>query len=134
MNRYKSIKINGIKHDEHRYLMEQHLGRKLTQNEVVHHKDGNPLNNDLSNLEIMPLSEHARMHQLGKHLSGVTRRKLRMVGRSQLFFAKLTVERVIEIKGLLRQGESKKSIAQKYHVHPSTIFRIAKGANWAWVA
>ena len=27
--KYKAIKVDGIKHDEHRYLMEQHVGRKL---------------------------------------------------------------------------------------------------------
>lgn len=35
--KYKAIKVDGIKHDEHRYLMEQHVGRKLNSNELVHH-------------------------------------------------------------------------------------------------
>ena len=31
-------------------------------NMIIHHKDGNPTNNDLSNLEIMTASEHSRYH------------------------------------------------------------------------
>lgn len=45
-----------------KYLMEQKLGRKLRDNEQVHHKDENPLNNDLDNLEIRLLGEHQRQH------------------------------------------------------------------------
>lgn len=37
---------------EHRLVMEQTLGRLLTADEVVHHKDGNPQNNDPQNLEV----------------------------------------------------------------------------------
>lgn len=37
---------------EHRYVMEQHIGRYLLPEEVVHHIDGNRTNNDISNLEL----------------------------------------------------------------------------------
>jgi hypothetical protein len=46
--------------------MEEHLGRPLSYNEVVHHIDGNKLNNDLSNLEVMDRGEHIRLHTKGK--------------------------------------------------------------------
>ena len=45
-----------------KYLMEQILGRQLTEYEQVHHKDENPLNNDLSNLEVKTIGEHQRYH------------------------------------------------------------------------
>lgn len=45
-----------------KYLMEKELGRELTPDEVVHHKDENPLNNDISNLMIMSQRDHAAIH------------------------------------------------------------------------
>lgn len=37
---------------EHRLVMERHLGRYLTRDEVVHHIDDNPSNNAIGNLEL----------------------------------------------------------------------------------
>ena len=38
----------------HRWVEEKKLGRKLEPGEVVHHKDGNPLNNSPGNLKVYP--------------------------------------------------------------------------------
>lgn len=45
-----------------KYLMEKELGRALRPGEDVHHKDGNPLNNDISNLVVKSHSEHTADH------------------------------------------------------------------------
>lgn len=37
---------------EHRHIMEGIIGRTLSPIEIVHHKDGNPQNNDPANLEL----------------------------------------------------------------------------------
>jgi hypothetical protein len=49
---------------EHRYVMALHLGRPLSSEEVVHHIDGNPKNNNLSNLELCASqAEHINLHK-----------------------------------------------------------------------
>jgi len=48
---------------EHRLIVEQWLGRQLNGKELVHHKDGNTLNNAIANLAVFPCkNEHARLH------------------------------------------------------------------------
>jgi hypothetical protein len=48
---------------EHRVLVSRRIGRVLYPSEVVHHKDGDPSNNNLDNLELLPSqSEHMKLH------------------------------------------------------------------------
>ncbi len=44
-----------------KYLMEISLNRYLTETETVQHLDGNPLNNDLSNLIVLNRTEHGKI-------------------------------------------------------------------------
>lgn len=48
----------------HRVVMENHLGRVLNRNEVVHHKNHNKNDNRVENLEVFDASEHCRKHAL----------------------------------------------------------------------
>ena len=44
---------------EHRYVMAKHLGRPLTQEEEVHHIDGDRKNNNISNLQLVQVGHGA---------------------------------------------------------------------------
>ena len=51
----------------HIAVMELHLGRLIDSNkEEIHHKNGNPADNRLSNLELKTKSDHSRGHALKK--------------------------------------------------------------------
>lgn len=43
-----------------KYLMEIYLDRYLTDDETIDHIDGNPLNNEISNLRILSRKEHCK--------------------------------------------------------------------------
>jgi uncharacterized protein (DUF1330 family) len=46
---------------EHRLVMEQKLGRYLRKDEIVHHLDGNKMNNNIDNLVLMSQSDHLKL-------------------------------------------------------------------------
>lgn len=46
----------------HRWIMEQHLGRTLSADEVVHHINHDKLDNRIENLEVMDRRAHSCLH------------------------------------------------------------------------
>jgi hypothetical protein len=47
---------------EHRLAMENYLGRRLENNEHVHHINGDKVDNRIANLVVLTSSEHAKLH------------------------------------------------------------------------
>ena len=60
--RYRQIKVKGRRMLEHRYVMEQHIGRTLLRGEHVHHINHDRLDNRIDNLELLTVAEHGARH------------------------------------------------------------------------
>ena len=56
---YRRYKIKGKTYKEHRLVWEICYG-KIQKGYDVHHKDGNKLNNDINNLEVIKHGRHSR--------------------------------------------------------------------------
>lgn len=59
---YTTKQFNKTQHREHRLLMENYLGRKLSSSELVHHINFNRFDNRIENLQIVSRSEHKKLH------------------------------------------------------------------------
>lgn len=68
LNPYKRCMKGGKFIYEHRWIMEQSIGRPLLRNEHVHHINGNPRDNRIENLEILSRSQHAKTHHGKKNV------------------------------------------------------------------
>jgi hypothetical protein len=62
-NIYEFCRQNNKTRMVHVLLAEEKLNRPLYHGELVHHIDGNGLNNDVSNLRIMSVSDHSLAHK-----------------------------------------------------------------------
>ena len=67
-NGYKRVTRDGVRMLEHRYIVQCKIGRKLNNNEVVHHINGNKLDNSIDNLMVLTQSEHINKFHLKRPL------------------------------------------------------------------
>lgn len=57
---------------EHRVVVENSLGRVLSDEEIVHHKNENKKDNRLVNLEVLSAEDHSRLHGKAKGVKEVS--------------------------------------------------------------
>jgi len=109
----------------HRLVADAFLDRHEGLNEV-NHKDGNKLNNILSNLEWSSRSNNMK-HAFGAGLKEAKK------GESN-YNHKLSDEQVRYIRNFAkRYGKKYKQLAEELGVAPSTVRRIAIGESWSHV-
>jgi hypothetical protein len=97
----------------HRVVMEAHIGRKLDPWELVHHRDGNPANNDIANLEITDWGSHTAEHHTGGRKSEDARRSMEA-------FALMREQ-------LRREREIKEELLAALMAGPSTLHTPPRG-------
>jgi len=116
---------------QHRLVVERHTGRKLRDDELVHHIDENKHNNVISNLVIETWGAHTRRHCVGSKRSMVALTNLR-ISYFKRSTTRMTRSLIEEAKHRRSLGESQRSIAASMNVSPMTISNAVRGKTWKW--
>lgn len=104
---YMRRSYNGKNRMEHVVVWESHFG-KIPEGYQIHHKDGNKLNNDIENLQLVTPLEHKRIHSGCKLIDGVWYKPCSICGE----FKPCTEEFWYMTKGWIMSGKCKKCFIQ----------------------
>lgn len=102
---HPAARSNGFVY-EHRVLMERIVGRFLRPDEHVHHRNGDTLDNQIENLELLSAAEHRATHAEipDEHVAELLRRG---VGSTEIASLGVSTHRTVRIRReLLARGET----------------------------
>jgi hypothetical protein len=109
----------------HRLVLEAFVGPCPEGMECRHHPDRDPANNRLENL---------RWGTRTENVADMKRDGTQFVARGELCGkAKLTAERVLEMRARRRGGALLSALAQDFGVTPQAAGWICSGKRWAWL-
>lgn len=103
--RYRALKVYSdgrkVNVSYPRIIVEKSIGRSLLSTEDVHHIDGNPRNNDITNLEVVDHVKHCTEHSLNnspyKNINDNIRVSCAMCGKSFLINKKQLKYKVVNV-------------------------------------
>lgn len=92
----------------HRLIFEDFYNIKLPSNIIIHHDDGNRLNNEIWNLVPMTVAEHNRLHHKGKGHSNEAKLKISnaVKGENNPFYGRHHSEETKQILSEKNSGEN----------------------------
>ena len=104
----------------HRIVANAFLGMKPEGADVVRHLDGNPSNNDVSNLAWGSFSEN----EADKSRHG------RVAHGERNGFSKLTESQVIDLRLRFARGDNRMAMAREFGISKCNLYAICRGDRW----
>jgi hypothetical protein len=117
----------------HRLVAENFVKPKSPKHTVVGHIDYDKMNNQADNLKWMTPEENYKHQQQSPNVIAEKRDRV-TIYKDHPRGAKLSVEKVAELKKALAEGKKIKALVKKFKITDTQILRIKRGENWADVA
>ncbi len=116
----------------HRLVAEYFCRSKSLRHTVVGHLDYQKLNNRADNLRWMTPEENYRHQQLSPFVISEKKDRVTLY-KDHPRGAKLSVEKVSDLKKMLNEGKKIKALVKKFKITDTQILRIKRGENWGSV-